>query len=116
MASAGKAEYDILMFVNAWLAGAPHIDLLAPDIYSHDFSFWCTRYAEKGNPLFIPGTSGYGRNPRNFLLVFGEYDAIGISPFAVDSIPDPAESELARTYALTDQMSPLILEHQGNRR
>jgi beta-galactosidase GanA len=137
VAAAGKTEYDIPMFVNTWLAGpdrkagdfpsggplpydmdvwlagAPHIDLLAPDIYSPDFSFWCTRYTERGNPLFIPETSGYGKSPRRFFNVFGEYSAMGISPFAVDSIPGPGESELSRTYAVLDQMSPLILEHQG---
>ena len=137
VAAAGKAEHDIPMFVNAWLAGpdrkagdfpsggplpydmdvwlagAPHIDLLAPDIYSTDFSFWCARYTERGNPLFIPETSGYGRSPHNFFHVFGEYDAMGVSPFAVDSISNPGESELARMYTIIDQMAPLILQHQG---
>ena len=42
------------------------------------------------------------------------YDAIGISPFAVDSIPDAGESELSRTYVFIDQMTLLILKHQGN--
>jgi hypothetical protein len=86
---------------------------MAPDIYSPDFSFWCSRYTERGNPLFIPETTGYGTSSRNFFYVFGEHNAMGISPFAIDSIPDPGKSELARTYALLDQMAPLISRHQG---
>jgi beta-galactosidase GanA len=137
IAGAGKAEYDIPMFVNAWLAGpdrvsgdfpsggplpyymdiwlagAPHIDLLAPDIYSPDFTFWCRRYTERGNPLFIPETSGFGNGPRNFLYAFGEHDAMGISPFGVDSLPNPKESELSRTYEVLGQIAPVILKHQG---
>jgi hypothetical protein len=139
VAAAGKARYDIPMYVNAWLAGpnrnsgsfpsggplpydmdvwlagAPHIDFLAPDIYAPEFSFWCNRYTERGNPLFIPETNGQGSGPHNFFYALGEHDAIGISPFAVDSIPNPAESELARTYAALAQIAPLILQHQGKR-
>ena len=139
VAAAGKAQYDIPMYVNAWLAGpdrtagsfpsggplpydmdvwlagASHIDLLAPDIYSPEFSFWCTRYTERGNPLFIPETSGQGAGPRNFFYALGEHSAIGISPFGVDSIPNPKESDLARTYAAIAQIAPLILRNQGGR-
>ncbi len=139
IAAAGKAEYNIPLFVNAWLAGpersfgdfpsggplpydmdiwlagAPHIDLLAPDIYSSDFTFWCNRYTERGNPLFIPETSGFGNGPHNFFYAFGEYDAMGISPFAIDSIQDPKESELSQTYAVISQIAPLMLQHQGRK-
>ncbi len=70
IAEAGKAEYAIPMFVNAWLsgqqpgewptggpvphmldiwlAGAPHIDLLSPDIYLDNFQEWCQRYTRRG--------------------------------------------------------------------
>jgi beta-galactosidase GanA len=137
VAATGKAEYNIPMFVNAWLAGpdraagsfpsggplpydmdvwlagAPHIDLLAPDIYSPDFTFWCNRYTARGNPLLIPETSGYGNGPHNFFYALGGHDAIGISPFAVDSIQNPKESELSRTYAAIGQIAPLVLQHQG---
>jgi beta-galactosidase GanA len=137
VAAAGKAQYDIPMFVNAWLAGpdrtpgsfpsggplpyyrdiwfagAPHIDLLAPDIYSPDFSFWCRRYTEHSNPLFIPETNGQGNGPRNFFYAIGEYSAMGISPFAVDSIPNPKESEMSRTYAVLAPIAPIILQNQG---
>jgi hypothetical protein len=134
VAAAGKAEYDLPMFVNAWLsnpdgkpgnwpsggplphvmdvwlAGAPHIDMLAPDIYQPNFVEWCERYTQRGNPLFIPETRSDGANP---FFAIGRHNAIGISPFAVDSIANPSESDLAKSYAVLEQLSPLILKHQG---
>jgi uncharacterized protein DUF5597/glycosyl hydrolase family 42 (putative beta-galactosidase) len=132
--AAGKAEYELPMFVNAWLSspdqtpgnwpsGGPlphvmdiwlaagsHIDMLTPDIYQPNFAEWCERYTQHGNPLFIPETRSTGANP---FYAFGQHDAIGISPFAVDSIPNPAESDLAKSYAALEQLAPLILKHQG---
>jgi hypothetical protein len=101
--------------MDIWLAGAPHIDLLAPDIYAPEFSYWCARYTERGNPLFIPETNGQGNGPRNLFYALGEHNAMGTSPFAVDSIPNPKESELARSYAAIAQVAPIILQHQGKR-
>ncbi|HEV2655542.1 MAG TPA: DUF5597 domain-containing protein, partial [Ktedonobacteraceae bacterium] len=39
--------------------------------------------------------------------------AIGTSPFAIDSIADPAHTPLSKNYALLAQLAPLLLEHQG---
>ena len=83
VAAAGKAEYDIPMYVNTWLQqprhsaageypsggpepqvhdiwrfGAPSIDMLAPDLYVPQFAETCERFIRNGNPLFIPETSG----------------------------------------------------------
>jgi hypothetical protein len=58
------------------------------------------------------GTCGYGNGPQNFFYALGEQDAMGISPFGVDSIQDPKESELSRTYAAIGRIAPLILQHQ----
>lgn len=82
VAAAGKAEYPLPMYANAWLvqhkgqepgkypsggpvarmmdlwrAAAPSIDLLAPDIYLDDFKAVCAEYTQNGNPLFIPEAS-----------------------------------------------------------
>ena len=48
---------------DAWKAGAPSLDLLAPDIYYPDFVTWCDRYARPGNPLFIPEARNEARCP-----------------------------------------------------
>ena len=138
VAAAGKAEYDIPMYVNAWLcdaqhkpgdwpsggplphvldiwrAGAPHIDLLAPDIYQTNFTDWCSHYTRRANPLFIPEMRRDDDGPRNVFSAVGEYGAIGVSPFGIDSLdPLAAGAPLCGSYALLRQVAPLILAHQG---
>jgi hypothetical protein len=137
IAEAGKAEYDIPMYVNAWLqqrdtalpgsypsggplpqvinvwhAGAPAIDLLAPDIYVQEFEEVCARFSRSGNPSFIPESRGDARGVANAIWAFGSRDAIGFSPFGIDRFAGP-DSELARGYDVLSQVAPLILEHQG---
>jgi hypothetical protein len=137
VAEAGKAEYDIPMFVNAWLqqrdhawpgtypsggpvpqvinvwqAGAPAIDLLAPDIYVPEFEEMCARFNRSGNPLLIPESRGDARGVANAIWAFGKHDAIGYSPFGIDRFAGP-DCELAKAYDVLSQVAPLILEHQG---
>lgn len=137
VAAAGKAAYPLPLYVNAWLcspnqkpgeypsggplphvmdcwlAGAPHIDLLAPDIYLPEFEDWSGRYVRRGNPLFIPEMRSGEDGCRNIFYAIGQHEAIGVSPFAVDSIQNPKEAPLAQAYAILRQLEPLILEHQG---
>jgi hypothetical protein len=132
VAAAGKSEYAIPMYVNAclgcagggpvarvmdmWLAGAPHIDILSPDIYGGDFQKSCEHFTRRGNPLFIPEMHSSEEATRDMFLAVGQYNAIGTSPFAVDSIKDPATSPLARSYAILQQVAPVILAQQGESR
>ena len=129
-----KAEYNIPMYVNAWLqqpnmawpgtypsggplpqvndvwrAGAPAIDILAPDLYLQYFDEVCQRYTRNGNPLFIPETRA---SAANALLAFGKYGAIGFSPFGIERTVG-ADVDLAAAYRLIAQMAPLIADHQG---
>ena len=137
VAAAGKAEYNIPMYVNAWLqqrdhawpgtypgggplpqvinvwqAGAPAIDILAPDLYVAEFEEVCARFNRCGNPLFIPESGGDERGVANAIWAYGKHDLIGYSPFGIDRFAG-ADSELARGYAVISQVAPLILEHQG---
>jgi len=125
----GKAEYKIPMFVNAWLqqpnmawpgaypsggplpqvndiwrAGAPAVDLLAPDLYLPYFDEVCERYTRNGNPLFIPETRA---NAANALVAFGKFGAIGYSPFGIERNVGP-DTDLAVIYRLISQMAPPI--------
>jgi hypothetical protein len=134
IAEAGKKDYPLPMFVNAWLvqpqdkqpgdypsggpqdhmhdiwrAGAPAIDFLAPDIYLPNFSEIARNYSRGGNPLFIPETRA---DPVNALTAIAQFNAQMFSPFGVDRQLDP-ESPLARTYGMLGQLAPLILESQG---
>ena len=144
--AAGKAEYPLPMYVNAalnrpnklpgeypsagplahlmdvWKAGAPSIDILAPDIYFENFAHWCALYDRGGNPLFLPevryehfsGPESYETacGARAF-YAFGNHDAMGFSPFFIESTSDLVKEPVTPTYKIIEQLTPLILEHQG---
>jgi hypothetical protein len=96
-----------------WRAAAPSLDFLAPDIYFPNFVEWARAYAIPGNPLFVPETGRAPEaTPANGLYAIGELDAIGFSPFAIESYrPDDA---LGNAYDVLRQLAPLVLEHQGD--
>ncbi|HVT91123.1 MAG TPA: DUF5597 domain-containing protein [Tepidisphaeraceae bacterium] len=134
---AGKAEYSLPTFVNAWIvqpedkgpgdypsggpqaqnhdlyrAGAPAIDILAPDIYLPDFPGILAMYSRSANPVLIPESRAGGGGAANAFFAVGQFGAIGYSPFGIDGLPDE-EGPFPRAYSVLDQLSPLILEHQG---
>ena len=49
----------------------------------------------------------------NGLYAFGALDAMGFSPFGIESISEPAAKELAASFDLVAQLEPLILSLQG---
>lgn len=138
VAAAGHAEYPLPMYVNAalmrpgwkpgqypsggplphlmdvWRAGAPHIDILAPDIYFSNFEAWCEKYHRSGNPLFIPETRPV---PANLLYALGQFDALGVSPFGIEDEfsrpPTNNSPTIAQTYQTLAALTSLILENQG---
>ena len=137
VAKAGKRVYPLPMFVNAalvrpgrqpgeypsagplphlidvWRAGAPSIDFLAPDIYFPNFVEWARAYSVPGNPLFVPETGrAPDATPANGFYAIGELDAIGFSPFAIESYK--ADDALGDAYDVLRQITPLVLEHQGD--
>jgi len=112
IAKAGREEYNIPMYVNAWLkqpgqsghapgnypsggptpqvidvwrAGAPSIDFIAPDIYIVDhFRYICDQYTLSGNPLFIPETSGDAAGAARAFFTYGKYSAMCFAPFGIE--------------------------------
>jgi beta-galactosidase GanA len=137
VAAAGKKEYPLPMFVNAalirpghqpgqypsagplphlldiWRAGAPSIDFLSPDIYFQNFIEWARRYARSGNPLFVPEAMRSPEASVNALYAFGAHDAMGFSPFGIESIGEASGKLLAASYGLVAQLEPLIVDLQG---
>lgn len=99
--------------MDVWRAGAPHIDLLSPDIYFGDFFDWCRQYTRRDNPLFIPEMRRDEEGARNIFYAIAQHDAIGVAPFGIDSLASPADGPLTTSYRLLRQLAPLILEHQG---
>jgi hypothetical protein len=133
VAAAGKREYPIPMYVNAWLvqppdrgagdypsggaeplvhdiwrAGGPAIDILAPDIYLPEYSQILHNYARNGNPAWNPETS---QNSMNCWTAFTELNALCYSPFGVDDLSPT--SPLSRTYGLINSVSGAIAQAQG---
>jgi beta-galactosidase GanA len=133
--AAGKAAYDIPMYVNTWLAGdddtpgsypsgcpepwvvdvwkaaGTSIDLYAPDLYDARFALWSQRYHRAANPLYMPETRGGADGAANAFIALAEESGLGFSPFGIDSEMDPA-GPLAESYKLLATLTPLILEHQ----
>jgi hypothetical protein len=99
--------------MDVWRAGAPSIDFFAPDIYHGSFVDWCTKFHQTGNPLFIPEAGLSHRSAADAFYAFGQHDAMGFSPFAIESA-EPEGHRLTRAYDVLTQLTPLILEKQGS--
>lgn len=137
VAAAGKAEYDIPMYVNTWLegettppgeypSGGPEprvvdvwkaagssLDIFSPDLYAADFIAWCRRYHRESNPLFMPETRGGPAGAANVFYALGEEAGIGFSPFGIES--EASETDpLAASYHLIAEIGPLLLAHQSS--
>jgi beta-galactosidase GanA len=136
---AGKRKYPLPMFVNAalnrtgrkageypsggplphlidvWKAGAPSLDFLAPDIYFPNFSDLAAHYARPDNMLFVPEANNAGKPevPANAFYAFGKLEALGFSPFSIESVGDSKPNPLADAYAVIGQLAPHILEARG---
>lgn len=137
VAAAGKAELPLPMYTNAalvrpayapgqypsagplphladvWRAGAPALDLLAPDVYFPNFTEWADAYVAAGYPLFVPEALRSPEAAANALYAFGTSGAIGFSPFGIESIEGLAETMLAASYDVVRQLTPLVLAHAG---
>ncbi|MDL5513501.1 DUF5597 domain-containing protein [Arenibacter sp. M-2] len=135
--SAGKEVYPLPMFVNAalnakgkkpgqypsagplphlmdvWKAAAPSIDFLSPDFYNPDFKYWNDLYVRQGNPLFIPEHKFDHTVAGKAAYAIGHYQAMGFSPFSIESSVDPHNEPLGRMYDLIGQLTPLITKNQG---
>lgn len=139
LVQAGKAAYPLPMYVNValnrmgrapgeypsggpvphllevWKAGAPSLDLLAPDIYFPSFLELATRYKRPDNPLFVPeaNRAGAAEVPANAFYAYGKLDAIGFGPFSIESVDEQEPDTLAEAYAVLEQLTPAILASQG---
>jgi hypothetical protein len=138
VAHAGKLEYPLPMYVNAWLkqpfsywpgrypsggplpqvldvwrAAAPSIDFIAPDIYMDEFTWICNEYVRSGNPLFIPETKGGELGAARAFYAFGELNAGCFSPFGIDNARYAENDPLDESYAVLQNMSPVIIENIG---
>jgi len=136
IAAAGKKAYNLPMYVNAalnapgkkpgeypsagplphvmdiWKAGAPAIDIFAPDFYNPDFKLWCDAYTSRGNPLLIPEIRFEAGVDAKAFFAFGEYNCMSFSPFSIESPPKPENEPIGKAYAIISQLKPLIAKYQ----
>jgi len=137
VATAGKKEYAIPMYVNAalnyknvlpgqypsagplphlmdiWQAGAPSIDILSPDFYNPYYRQYCDLYTRRNNTLFIPEIRSSPDNAAKVFLALVHYRGMGFSPFSIESVEFPSDEPIGKSYALLQSLSPLILESQS---
>lgn len=99
--------------VDVWKAAAPAVDFLSPDIYDTGFKQWAERYKMPHNPLFIPETRCCVNAAARAFYTFGEHDAIGFCPFAIDQTGSAEEQNISRAYALLRNLQPVLLANQG---
>jgi len=136
IAAAGKAVYNLPMYVNAalnrpgwkpgqypsagplphvmdmWKAGAPSIDLFAPDIYFPDLKHWCDLYTRSSNPLFIPEIRFENGVDAKAFFVFGNYNCLSFSPFSIESTEHPKKEPIGKAYDVLEQVTHLITRYQ----
>ena len=100
--------------IDFWHEGAPSIDLLAPDIYDTGFKSWCAQYAmplrpqdggKVKNRLFIPESRCCENSGVRALYAFGEHQALGFSPFAIDQASEKETESVTQAYGLLKQLS-----------
>ena len=137
IAKAGKDIYPLPMYVNAalnrpeklpgeypsagplphimdiWKAGGPAIDFLSPDFYFPNIEHWSDLYTRQENPLFIPEHRFDETVAAKAAFVIGHYEAIGFSPFSIESNRDTENEPLGKIYDLIGQLSPVITSFQG---
>ncbi len=139
LTKAGKAAYDIPMYVNValnrpdqkpgqypsagplphlfdiWKAGGPDIDLIGLDAYFPNYVHWADQFKRPDNPVFVPEANQSGKPDAggNAFYTFGELEGMGFGPFAIELLPNPATDPLTDAYRVLRQISPLILAHQG---
>jgi hypothetical protein len=112
VAAAGKQEYNLPMYANAWpkehgfqrpgeypsggpvshmldiwKLAAPALSLLAVDIYLGNYTTFndlCKKYNRADNPLFIPEMGKGTEFARNQFYALGNYNAIGVAVYGID--------------------------------
>ncbi len=151
LAEAGKAAYNLPMYANVWLAengwrqpginypsggpvtgvldlwkwAAPHLDLIAPDIYidtPDTFREVCQAYARADNPLFIPESAGSLGSALNIFEAIARHRAVGYAVFGVESLlgqdgeVKPEAKALVESFQIVSNVQPLLLHFWGSDR
>jgi beta-galactosidase GanA len=99
--------------MDVWKAGGPSIDFFSPDLYFPNIKHWSDLYTRQGNPLFIPEHRFDHTIAAKAAFVFGHYEAMGFSPFSIESTRDPDNEPIGKIYNSINQLTPIITANQG---
>jgi hypothetical protein len=99
--------------LDIWRMFAPSLDFIAPDIYLNNYSSTCADYCHLNQALFIPEQRRDEYGARRIWEAFGTYQAIGTSPFGIDTL-SLAENPFMRHYGLLSQVKDIVLKAQSN--
>lgn len=141
IAEAGKKEYPIPFFANAWLKQhpwypgsypsggpvkdvhriwkrkAPSLFTLAPDIYVPYAPDVMDEYSYEGNPLLIPETRKDAVAASYCLYAFTRHHAIGFSPFGIEDLglPPEAVQKPPKEVMSALNINPIMFETDGGK-
>ena len=90
--------------IDLWHCGAPQLLCLAPDIYDTGFKGWADQYALPNNRLFIPESRCCENSGARAMYAFGEHQALGFSPFAIDQASPKETESVTKAYYLLRQL------------
>ena len=90
--------------IDLWHYGAPQLLCLAPDIYDMGFKGWADQYALPNNRLFIPESRCCENSGARAMYAFGEHQALGFSPFAIDQASPKETESITKAYSLLRQL------------
>jgi Domain of unknown function (DUF5597) len=100
---------------DVWTTIATDVNLFAPDVYFGDLDTIYSAFSAMSGGLIIPeqriGEDGVGAA----FLAIGEYQAIGVSPFGVDSRTELELAPLADGYRILQRISELMTVENGRR-
>jgi hypothetical protein len=142
VAAAGKKVYPLPMYCNNWLVGsgvvragqfpsggptihvldiwkaaAPHIDMLAPDIYMPEWLETAAAFHRPDNPLYVPETAFMPPFAAYAYADLAEFNGLGFSPFGIDHGVQNREltqqgKALAQVYKVLEPLLPMIEKYQ----
>ena len=143
VAAAGKEVHPLPMYANAWLiephaerpgrypsggptdhvidiwkAAAPHLDLIAPDIYYPKYYDNAAPYRRPDNPLFVPEVNFQPFFGALAFMTFADFDGLCFSPYGIEEGVEKPQvwsaraAEFEDTYRVLTPLLPLIARHQ----
>jgi hypothetical protein len=97
--------------LDIWMEFASNLDFIAPDVYLNDYASSCAKYRHRDQPLFIPEQRRDEYGARRIWKAFGSYQALGTSPFGIDTL-EPETSPFTRHYGLLQRVQQIVIDAQ----